>query len=66
MNNDATKAELKGKYLETVLHQNGDFVSLEFFPNDKRKAFVENMKRIAKEFHLEVIWKEHKDAMFLL
>ena len=59
-------AELKGKFLETVLNQEGDHVTLEFFPNNKRRAFVENMKRIAKEFHLEVIWKEHKDAMFLL
>lgn len=37
----------------------------DYLPNNKQKAFVENMKRVAKEFHLEVIWKEHKDAMFL-
>ena len=33
----------------------------DYFPNNKRKAFVENMKRVAKEFHLEVIWKKSKD-----
>lgn len=38
----------------------------DYLPNNKQKAFVENMKRIAKEFHLEVVWKENKDAMFLL
>lgn len=51
-------AELKGKYLETVLYQEGRHVTLEFFPNNKHKAFVCNMKRIAKEFHLKVIWKQ--------
>lgn len=47
-------AELKGKYIETVLYQEGRHVT----PNNKRKAFVLNMMRIAKEFHLKVIWKQ--------
>lgn len=51
-------AELKGKYLETVLYQEGRHVTLEFLPSKKRKAFVLNMIRIAKEFHLKVIWNQ--------
>lgn len=60
------KAQQKGIFLETCLKESNGFVELTVFPNNKRKAFVENIKQVAKEFHLEVIWKEHKDAMFLL
>ena len=60
------KAQQKGIFLETCLKESNGFVELTVFPNKKRKAFVENIKQVAKEFHLEVIWKEHKDAMFLL
>lgn len=58
-------AEQKGRFLEICLHQNFP-PGPDYFPNNKQKAFVENIKRVAKEFYLEVIWKEHKDAMFLL
>lgn len=54
-------ARLQGIYYETCLREQNNFPIQEYFPNDKRKAFVENMKRIAKEFHLEVIWKKSKD-----
>lgn len=47
-------AEQKGRFLEMCLHQNFP-PGPDYFPNNKRKAFVENMKRVAKEFHLEVI-----------
>lgn len=60
------KAQQKGIFLETCLKESNGFVELTVFQNNKRKAFVENIKQIAKEFHLEVIWKKHKDAMFLL
>lgn len=60
------EARQKGQFLETCLYEKNGFVEHTFFPNNKRKAFVENIKQVAKEFHLEVIWKEHKDAMFLL
>ena len=60
------KAQQKGIFLEPCLKESNGFVELTVFPNKKRKAFVENIKQVAKEFHLEVIWKEHKDAMFLL
>lgn len=51
-------AELKGKYLEIVIRQEGNNNTLEFLPSKKRKAFVLNMIRIAKEFHLKVIWNQ--------
>jgi len=51
-------AQQKGRYLETRLHNENGFVELTFFPNNKKKAFVENMKQIAKEFRLEIVWKK--------
>lgn len=59
-------AQQKGRYLETRLHNENGFVELTFFPNNKKKAFVENMKRIAKEFRLEIVWKKGKDEVLLL
>lgn len=59
-------AQQKGRYLETCLHNEKGFVELTFFPNNKKKSFVENMKRIAKEFHLEIFWKKGKDEVLLL
>lgn len=52
------KAQQKGIFLETCLKESNGFVELTVFQNNKRKAFVENIKQVAKEFHLEVIWKE--------
>lgn len=38
-----------------------DFPPPEYVPTEKQKCFIENMKRIAKEFHLEIVWKQNKD-----
>ena len=57
--------EQKGRFLEIVLHDEKRDTCPEYFPSDNHKAFVNNMRSIAKKFHLEVVWKQ-KDEVYLL